>query len=572
MSNEDSILENLHSVLQAKQGLVTDEEESEVESDGSAVVITDPVGSVNKIREFFQGELLQPNGETPDSVSEVATCFIENHSGVESKHSPCALDENTVKHAEHPNHVNGQETCVSDKVKRAEKNPRQLEKKRKLTASTTDSEKSNESVNCKANKMDGSVLEDVTCGLTPNSQSKADGLYPVFNRKGVDAKDQKVPKEQREQKKGKSNKKKQKASQPAEPSESGADQAAAIDEGNLQVLDVRTVLSLYDKVKHLISEDRKCTKQEMAKFKQDITKELENAKKILKEEMEKDVQKSMEMYEDQVKRLEEKIRSHELKESKTAELLVLNEQVVNDLASRLDALELAAARRSAILSGLSFSTKKHERNLQLEDFFHEVLDLRVEVDDSYQLGVGENKPTVIIFGSCKDKSRVFEKKDELQGIEGEAGRSIYINSYLPSKIKERKKREQDIIHDIKKEQEAGSSVTYEKTPGGLKIDTKPYTKKVTAPDPTSILDMSAQELDEILQKETVKGVTLTVNLSSPIQLMLRIIKWSVMFTSKYVCYTLEHDISCARISYQAAQSIQCRTMLMMKSMGRAVHF
>ena len=94
----------------------------------------------------------------------------------------------------------------------------------------------------------------------------------------------------------------------------------------------------------------------------------------------------------------------------------------------------------------------------------------------------------------------------LQYYVGNSRGGIYLNEYLPQAVSEQRRREREIKSIVK----STSGETVEHTKTGLKIGKSLHKKKVTAPSPTDLLDLSPQELDNILGQKINKGPTLRV--------------------------------------------------------------
>ena len=175
---------------------------------------------------------------------------------------------------------------------------------------------------------------------------------------------------------------------------------------------------------------------------------------------------------------------------------------------RLDSLELANARRAAVLTGPSFSMKKQERIREICDFLNQELEVFVRIEDAYTLGGGPQSPTVIVFQTMQDKETVFGKKSKLQDTSNNLGKPVFLNHYLPACENEKRKHERKIKTDIKySKEEKKPEVTFSK--GAVYVGAEKYTKKVTAPSPTDLLKYTVQELDKIMEQKTMKGPTIT---------------------------------------------------------------
>ena len=272
-----------------------------------------------------------------------------------------------------------------------------------------------------------------------------------------------------------------------------SDNEMEIDQGDVQsflkehdisesatVVDVRTVLEMFNK----------------------LSKKMDT--ESIKKEIEEDVNRTMEIYDKKIKDLEKDVRNTNRRAKLMEDILSHNQQLMHDITKRLDGLELANARKMAILSGLSFSRKKNDRLKELNDFLYKELEVYTRIEDTYLLGDKENSPVVITFQTLEDKETVFAKKSNLKEIGKEMKKKIFLNHYLPTAENEKRKRERKIMADLKNSNEKNKPET-EYGKEGLLIGKEPYRKKVEAPHPTELLKYTVEEIDEIMGKKVLKG-------------------------------------------------------------------
>ena len=94
----------------------------------------------------------------------------------------------------------------------------------------------------------------------------------------------------------------------------------------------------------------------------------------------------MNHYEDRLSKLEKESARHQQKAELLSDIVYQSNHVIADLASRLDGVELNQAKRSAVLTGLSFAKSKKDRLEQLIEFFRDTLDTEPSIDDSFPAG------------------------------------------------------------------------------------------------------------------------------------------------------------------------------------------
>ena len=156
-----------------------------------------------------------------------------------------------------------------------------------------------------------------------------------------------------------------------------------------------------------------------------------------------------------------------------------------------------------MLTGVSFDKNHKKRGEQIEELLLDATGQKVSLDETYFLGNKEPKPVVITFASMADKISVFENKSELANFEGENGSSIFLNDYWPASVNEKKRREREVKKEAKQD---NKDVKIEYTEKGLKIGSEIYKKKVTAPSPTDVLDITSDRLNSILELDIIRGI------------------------------------------------------------------
>ena len=207
----------------------------------------------------------------------------------------------------------------------------------------------------------------------------------------------------------------------------------------------------------------------------------------------------------EVKELKDDLKEVKRKNKLLGEVTQYNISLVEDIASRLDSVEMSNARRSATLSGLYTDSRKSIMMHQVSSFFDDVLDLNPSIEDVYQIGSKDPKPIVIIFNTADDKRSVFQSKHQLKGYKNKDGAGYYLNDYLPAKVNEKKRREREIANIAKAEEKQDNSNKVEYNKLGIKVGPTQYKKRITPPTHIDILRMRSTEMEEIQKIPVKKG-------------------------------------------------------------------
>ena len=254
------------------------------------------------------------------------------------------------------------------------------------------------------------------------------------------------------------------------------------------VVDIKTVLHMF--------------KSLSVKLDESADARIDLMTKKMQETVEKDVNKNLEIYENRIKTLEAELRNTNRRAKLTEDILVRNNDILSDMMKRLDSIELANARRAAILTGMELdpANKKQDKIKILTDFFYKDMEVYTRIEDVYNLGTA----MVISFQTLEDKEVVFAKKSMLKDIGSNLGKKIFLNHYLPATENEKRKRERKIAKDLKLSDEKNKpEVSYGK--GGMKVGASVYSKKIQTPEPTDLLKLTTSELDEVMETRVLKG-------------------------------------------------------------------
>ena len=170
-----------------------------------------------------------------------------------------------------------------------------------------------------------------------------------------------------------------------------------------------------------------------------------------------------------------------------------------DLTQKLENLEINSTKRMVIMSGRQLqSSKKDDGIEELETFFKNKLDIEVMIDDYFFLG----QSIVIELQCMADKRAVMSSKHLLNNLQAK----IYINDYIPIATSEKRRREKQIIRDLEEVAKAEKTeIKVEYTKAGLTVQGEPYRKRVSPPTPRELMQLSVEELEEILQTRMRKG-------------------------------------------------------------------
>ena len=181
-------------------------------------------------------------------------------------------------------------------------------------------------------------------------------------------------------------------------------------------------------------------------------------------------------------------------------------QVVNDMDTRIEKVELNNMRKSAILTGLYTTTKKPLCIKEVKRFILEEIGIQADIDDVFFLSKTTSSPMVIKFSTVENKAAVFDNAKNLKGLVNEYNKSYYINHYLPPTINEQRRRELDVLRQ--NELLGENKLQVDKTEGKLALDGIPYERKVKVPTVHQLLSLPKDAFDDAMDIPIVKGKVL----------------------------------------------------------------
>ena len=174
---------------------------------------------------------------------------------------------------------------------------------------------------------------------------------------------------------------------------------------------------------------------------------------------------------------------------------------IDELSKKVNNLELNNNKKTVAIHGLYLkSEKKEAMGREIEYFICNEVGVEVNVDDFYLIGTYLPQICIVSFATLQDKREVMRNKHNLKGIVNRDNRPIFINEYWSNEANEKKKNELRLNQDNDKLTSDDQFQT-EYQGQNLLLDGHPWEdyKKVRTPSSLAIIDMSQQQLDEVLE-------------------------------------------------------------------------
>ena len=276
---------------------------------------------------------------------------------------------------------------------------------------------------------------------------------------------------------------------------------------NPEVMSLPTVAAMFSKLRNEMKKGMDDLNAEIIKLQQQKNPAFdEGTLENCKTEIVKAVDITLEADRKEVTKLREDVKHFKFRNRALTGVVDRMAIEIEDLKQRLEAVELNNYKHAITITGLFMPEQKNEGCRAIEQFINECVGVAVNVDDYFQTGANSPKLIVAFLQNSQQKRDVLHFKGYLKGCTNEMDQPYFINDYVPAATQERRKREGDVFR-INSKLEAPKEVKFVK--GKLTIQGQVYQQRISPPTPAQIVDLSPQELDEILKMELEHGGTVT---------------------------------------------------------------
>ena len=175
--------------------------------------------------------------------------------------------------------------------------------------------------------------------------------------------------------------------------------------------------------------------------------------------------------------------------------------MIDEMSTRMDNLELNVNKKMVTLTNFpvqDFKDKDREIE-QIGTFFNQNFGFVPEIDDYFLIGTGSPPTIVISFVHLQEKRFIMQNKTMLKGVTTE-GKSHFINEYVPVATNEKRRKERETAACFPED-----AVSYKY--GKIQIHGRYYVAPVQPPAPEKIVDLSLQQLDQLLAVNIANGDT-----------------------------------------------------------------
>ena len=266
---------------------------------------------------------------------------------------------------------------------------------------------------------------------------------------------------------------------------------------------------------------------------------------------------------------------------------------ITELQEKLEIQDINSAKRTLIMTGFEGSQKPYVLKRQLSEFFHEEMCITVDVEDVYRIGASDPREIVVVLLSANQKKAVFQNIKLIKHYTNSKGNKYYFRDFLTTRQNELRKRAQEITKEMEKDPVHAEEVKTAK--GKIYIGENEYKKKIVAPDPTKVLRMSMDKLNQIMSiqlqqipPEVIKdnvftGYSLSTNKCTEVQdayMKVRlnhaearhiVCVWAIPSDKEYdstdYCDDDDFGAGCPIMDMIARSNINCRALFIVRNCG-----
>ena len=178
--------------------------------------------------------------------------------------------------------------------------------------------------------------------------------------------------------------------------------------------------------------------------------------------------------------------------------------VVDEVERCVQNLEANYMKKAIVISGLIARRKKRQCIEDVEAFFYNQFGIEIEIDDCFHMSPAEHSPIAVFMVTSADKRLVFQNMEIIKQLKNKDDKSYFINDYLPAAVNEKKRREREIYAE-NANVDVAQQKDMELKAGKHYINEEKYVKKITEPKVQEILEMTNEEVNEVMEMKIVKG-------------------------------------------------------------------
>ena len=161
-----------------------------------------------------------------------------------------------------------------------------------------------------------------------------------------------------------------------------------------------------------------------------VVQMLEELKEQVKTEKYTKMEEKMQKMEKGWMDVNSKVNVCDAKQQMIARTMAHLKQTVDDLQSKLEVMDINSGKRTVVLAGFEADSKIPNCKEQLYEFFSEVMEIEVTIEDLYFIGQNNPRDIVIIMLSNNHKRAIFRNIDRIKNLTNSQGKRYIFRDLL----------------------------------------------------------------------------------------------------------------------------------------------
>ena len=185
-----------------------------------------------------------------------------------------------------------------------------------------------------------------------------------------------------------------------------------------------------------------------------VVKMIQDLKIEIKEEWKKEFEKFSKTQHEcdasvQVKSLQARLQVCEARERMMIDTMAYMSDSIKELNEKMEQLEISAAKKSVILSGLTIrGESKSDCRKEVEFFLLNTMSVDIKLEDTYFIGSNNPRDIVLVLATNADKRYIFQNIESIKNLKNDHGKKYYFRDYLTARQNQFRRKGQHVADVI----------------------------------------------------------------------------------------------------------------------------
>ena len=242
-------------------------------------------------------------------------------------------------------------------------------------------------------------------------------------------------------------------------------------------------------------------------MKTELHQEMQELKDEKKEKVQlvQNLQSTQDNQQVEIDKLKEESTQNSLQIDQLVDTITRQDQVIQELKYKVDALERDRLRPNLIIQGIE-EDQEEDCIMKAKSFFKNTMKLKqdISIRKAHQLGKGKGRLMKIVLTNVNDKSIIYSNVRNLQGKKNKFNKNYHIEDKIPARNREERKKFRDTCWR-NKSLSVAERLLFSLKKGKLIINDKDYKYNIQQPDIQKLLKLKTDRVKEIRRLNVVAG-------------------------------------------------------------------